>query len=64
MNLTDLLAAVFLVLVFEGLFLLVAPGVWKRVATQMMTTAERTLRIYGGVMVLAGLIALQMMRMA
>jgi uncharacterized protein YjeT (DUF2065 family) len=63
MNLTDLLAAISLVLVLEGLFLLVAPNLWKRVATQMLVTTIRNLRIYGGFMVLAGLIALQLLRM-
>ncbi|HTD27868.1 MAG TPA: DUF2065 family protein [Xanthomonadaceae bacterium] len=62
MNWTDLLAALCLVLVIEGLFLLVAPAAWKRIATQLAVTSERAMRVGGGVMILAGLIALQLVR--
>ena len=62
MNRTDLLAALCLVLVIEGLFLLVAPGAWKRMAAQLTLTPERVLRIGGGAMIVAGLIALQLVR--
>lgn len=62
MNRTDLLAALCLVLVIEGLFLLVAPGAWKRMAAQLTLTSERVLRIGGGAMIVAGLIALQLVR--
>jgi len=59
---TDLLAALCLVLVIEGLVLLVAPGAWKRMAAQLTLTPERVLRISGGAMVAVGLIALQLVR--
>ena len=62
MNRTDLLAALCLVLVIEGLFLLVAPGAWKRMAAQLTLTPESVLRIGGGAMIVAGLIALQLVR--
>ena len=62
MDRTDLLAALCLVLVIEGLFLLVAPGAWKRMAVQLTMTPENVLRIGGGAMIAVGLIALQLVR--
>ena len=62
MNWTDLLAALCLVLVLEGLFLLVAPAAWKRMAAQLAVTEEGALRIGGGLMIVAGLVALQLLR--
>jgi len=62
MDRTDLLAALCLVLVIEGLFLLVAPGAWKRMAMQLTMTPENVLRIGGGAMIVVGLIALQLVR--
>ena len=62
MNRPDLLAALCLVLVIEGLFLLVAPAAWKRMAAQLSLTPDNVLRIGGGAMVAAGLIALQLVR--
>lgn len=58
----DLLAALCLVLVLEGLLLFAAPGLWKRMAEQLQSQPERGLRIYGGVMVAAGLLLLQAVR--
>lgn len=58
----DLLAALCLVLVIEGLFLLVAPGAWKRAAAQMLQAPNRGLRTAGAVMVGLGLLALQWVR--
>lgn len=60
MNYTDLLAALCLVLVIEGLFLLAAPNAWKRMAAQLTVAPERALRIGGGVMIVVGLVALQL----
>jgi uncharacterized protein YjeT (DUF2065 family) len=62
MDWTDLLAALCLVLVIEGLFLLVAPASWKRMATQLALTTDRALRFGGGTMILIGLVALQLLR--
>ena len=58
----DLLAALCLVLVIEGLLLFAAPGLWKRMAEQLQVQPERGLRIYGGVMVVVGLLVLQAVR--
>ena len=55
-------AALALVLVIEGLFLFAAPGAWKRMAEQLQAVENRSLRIYGGVMVGLGLLALYWIR--
>jgi len=59
---SQLWAALCLVLVIEGLFLFAAPAGWKRMAEQLQAISNRSLRIYGGVMVGVGLIALQLLR--
>ena len=58
----NLAAAMCLVLVIEGLFLFAAPRMWKRMAEQLQQIDERTLRMIGGGMVVAGLVALQVVR--
>ena len=58
----DLWAALCLVAVLEGLLLFAAPGAWKRMAERLQELPERNLRMYGGAMVLIGLIALQFVR--
>jgi len=58
----DLLAALCLVLVLEGLLLLAAPDAWRRAAEQLQQLETRTLRQVGGLMIVAGLIALQLVR--
>jgi len=58
----DLLAALCLVLVLEGLLLFAAPRLWKQVAEQMLSTPEQSLRRYGGGMIIVGLISLQFVR--
>jgi uncharacterized protein YjeT (DUF2065 family) len=55
----DLLAALCLVLVIEGLFLFAAPHAWQRVVEQMRQLEPRQLRIIGGVMVGVGVLVLQ-----
>ena len=55
----ELAAALCLVLVFEGLFLLISPDLWKRMAAQMQQVDARALRMIGGGMVVIGLIALR-----
>ncbi len=55
---TELAAALCLVLVLEGLLLFAAPGAWKRMAEQLQRVDERKLRMLGGGMIVAGLIAL------
>lgn len=58
----DLLAALCLVLVIEGLFLFVAPRAWKQAAAQLIQIHDRALRVGGAVMVALGLLALQLVR--
>lgn len=59
----DLLAALCLVLVLEGLLLFAAPAAWKRIAEQMLSIEDRALRRYGGIMVIVGLVSLQLVRL-
>ncbi|MGQ0801542.1 MAG: DUF2065 domain-containing protein [Pseudomarimonas sp.] len=59
---SDLLAALCLVLVIEGLVLFVGPAAWKRVAQQLLEVPEGSLRMSGAVMIGIGLIALQLVR--
>lgn len=58
----DLLAALCLVAVLEGLWLFAAPGAWKRAMEQLHAMHERQLRAVGGGMLIAGLIALYLVR--
>ena len=58
----NLAAAMCLVLVIEGLFLFAAPRMWKRMAEQLQQIDEKTLRMIGGGMVVAGLVVLQVVR--
>ncbi|HET6602911.1 MAG TPA: DUF2065 domain-containing protein [Xanthomonadaceae bacterium] len=58
----DLLAALCLVLVIEGLFLFAAPNAWKRAADTLRELPSRSLRIYGAVMIGLGLVLLQLVR--
>jgi uncharacterized protein len=55
-------AALCLVLVIEGLFLFAAPKLWKHVAAQLQQIDEKTLRMIGAGMVVAGLVVLQLVR--
>jgi uncharacterized protein len=59
---TDLLAALCLVLVLEGLLLFAAPAAWKQAAERLMQMDARALRQIGGLMMIAGLAALQFVR--
>jgi uncharacterized protein YjeT (DUF2065 family) len=56
----DLASALCLVLVIEGLFLFASPRTWKRLAEQMQQVEPRTLRLVGAAMIVAGLVALQL----
>ncbi len=58
----DLLAALCLVLVLEGLLLFAAPGLWKQAVAQLLERPDGALRVAGGAMVILGLIALQFVR--
>lgn len=59
---SDLLAALCLVLVLEGLLLFVAPDAWKQAAERLQQLEPRALRQIGGLMIVAGLVALQFAR--
>lgn len=57
----EFVAALCLVLVFEGLFLFAAPNAWQRMAEQMRQLEPRQLRLIGGVMMAVGVMALKLM---
>ncbi|HEV7489464.1 MAG TPA: DUF2065 family protein [Rhodanobacteraceae bacterium] len=56
----NLAAALCLVLVIEGLFLFASPALWKRMAEQLQRIDDRTLRMIGAGMIVAGLVVLQL----
>ena len=56
----EFVAALCLVLVFEGLFLFAAPNTWQRMAEQMRQLEPRHLRLIGGVMMAVGVLALKL----
>ena len=56
----ELLAALCLVLVIEGLLLFAAPQTWQRMVEQMRQLEPRQLRIIGGVMVGVGVLLLKL----
>lgn len=58
----DLLAALCLVLVIEGLLLFAAPGTWRQAAEMLRRLDDRTLRQVGGALVVVGLLALYVVR--
>ncbi len=58
----ELLSALCLVAVLEGLFLFIAPGGWKRAAEQLQAMGDRQLRTLGAIVLGAGLLALLLVR--
>lgn len=58
----DLLAALCLVLVIEGLLLFAAPRAWRQAAEMLRQLGDRGLRQVGAAMILAGLLALYLVR--
>ena len=60
----DLLAALCLVAVLEGLFLFAIPGPWKRAVAQMLTVPDRQLRVIGALVALGGVLSLWFVRHA
>ncbi len=58
----EILLALCLVVVFEGLFLFAAPTAWQRMAAELAQMEPRKLRTYGGVAMILGLIFLQLAR--
>lgn len=53
-----LLAALGLMLVFEGLLPLFSPGLWRQVFSRMLAMTDGQIRFVGIISILAGLIAL------
>jgi len=58
----DLLAALCLVVLIEGLLLFAAPNAWKRTVADLLAQSVSRLRTIGGVMVIVGLVALYFVR--
>ena len=58
----DLWAALSLVAVIEGLVLFAMPGAWKRTMERMQAMDEPALRRIGGFVLIAGLVALYLVR--
>ena len=58
----DLVAALCLLLVIEGLLLLVAPRQWQNMVREALKLPARTLRAFGAVAVAVGLLVLQLVR--
>lgn len=58
----DLVAALCLLLVLEGLLLLVAPRQWQQMMRAALELPPRMLRIVGGVAAGLGLLVLQVLR--
>jgi uncharacterized protein YjeT (DUF2065 family) len=56
----ELLAAMCLVFVLEGVFLFAAPKIWQRMAEQARQLEPRQLRVIGGVMMAIGVLALKL----
>ncbi len=62
MNWSDLLAALSLVLVIEGLLPFLKPQTYKNTMQQMLTLPEKTIRMIGLGSMVAGLILLTLVR--
>ena len=58
----DLLAALCLMAVLEGLLLFALPAAWKRTMAELLQLPDARLRIAGAVMIGIGLIALAIVR--
>ena len=58
----DLWSALCLVAVLEGLLLFALPDAWRRAAEQLHAMPNRQLRAVGAVVVVAGLLALLLVR--
>ena len=57
----ELLAALCLVLVIEGLVLFAAPRSWQATMREAVKLSPRTLRVFGAAAIGIGLVALQLM---
>ncbi len=59
---SDLWAALALVLVIEGLMPFAAPRLWRQALLQIATMDERRLRVMGGTSIAIGMLALYWIR--
>lgn len=59
---SELLSALCLVAILEGLFLFAIPGAWKRAVEQLHALRDQQLRTIGGIVLIAGLVALYLVR--
>lgn len=59
---TELLSALCLVAVLEGLLLWVAPGAWRRAAALMHALPDRRLRLFGAAIAVGGALSLWLLR--
>lgn len=59
----ELLSALCLVAVLEGLFLFVTPDGWRRTAERLYMLSARQLRLVGAAVLVAGLGALWLVRL-
>ncbi|OHE85550.1 MAG: hypothetical protein A2579_11105 [Lysobacterales bacterium RIFOXYD1_FULL_69_11] len=59
---TELVSALCLVAVLEGLVLFAAPGAWKQVVAQLHALPDRHLRVLGGLVTAGGMLALWLAR--
>ncbi|WP_242108302.1 DUF2065 domain-containing protein [Luteimonas aquatica] len=58
----DMLAALCLVAILEGLLLFAFPDAWRRMAEQLHAMDDRKLRRAGGILLAIGLVALFLVR--
>lgn len=58
----DLLRALALVMVIEGLMPFLAPERWREMMLRVSTVDGRTLRIFGAVLIGAGVVVLHLLR--
>lgn len=59
---TELMSALCLVAVIEGLFLFIAPRGWKQAVEQLYQLSDNGLRVLGGAFIALGVVALYVVR--
>lgn len=57
----DLLRALALVMVIEGLMPFLAPERWRQMLLQVSTADSRSLRLFGGILIATGLVLLHLL---
>jgi hypothetical protein len=58
----EIMIALCLVVIFEGLMLFAAPRLWQRMAADLAQSDPRKLRTFGGIAIIVGLVFLQAVR--